>query len=300
MSLSSYFTKKHVQRRTQTINQSAVSLETGEKRPITLGSKSIATAQATSQTKSSRIKKGTPDLGDVGFENQVSPPVENNKFTFGFNLDKDDNQTSRKAKKRRNRGKKKKKGKDPLLKDSDTCSKGETEDEIVKTKNKVVATSHVESSICEETATISSFGRSEKVNEPTPSNESLQNIIRTPPGFSRLPRHHQQQQQTLELTENNVRKGTKRTRKTPRKINMQTVGNRSLSQHENIPSQIDDQYIVKERKLRFNPAEKRHAMVNHHSLAVRNERMEEKVEKGGDNNAFSFGFTFDSLLKDYL
>jgi hypothetical protein len=42
-------------------------------------------------------------------------------------------------------------------------------------------------------------------------------------------------------------------------------------------------------------------MVNHFSLAVRHERNEDRGEENPeDHNAFSFGFTFDSLLKDYL
>jgi hypothetical protein len=321
MSLSSYFTKKSSQRKTRSINLSFVSPETGEKHPISLRPKksSIGTAKATSEeTKSSSTStKDRPgSSGPVGSESQI-PPIEKNTFTFGFILDEDDIPKSSKAKKRRNRGKKKNKNeKGPLLNaqnDSDLantniqqqtgllshetgtdhCTKEDTKESTAESHNLEVVPPSISSSICDENIPMmSSHQPSEKVSESFNLNQNNnRNVIRTPPGFRKLPLKQRPQQTSQLLPKSHTQSGTAIT--TPKAIIHPSL-------HETIPSKIHDRSKSKERKLRFNPSEKGHAMVNHYSLAIRNERIEEKVGTTGDSNAFSFGFTFDSLLKDYL
>ena len=52
--------------------------------------------------------------------------------------------------------------------------------------------------------------------------------------------------------------------------------------------------------IKFNTSDSGRAMVNHTSLAVHKEKSKEKSIDVDEHNAFSFGFSFDSLLKDYL
>mmetsp|Transcript_13392 Transcript_13392/g.25139 ORF Transcript_13392/g.25139 Transcript_13392/m.25139 type:complete len:306 (+) Transcript_13392:168-1085(+) len=305
MSLSSYFAKKSVPRKTQTINLSVVSPETGEKRPISLRSKSTGIAKSKSQVAKPSNTEDTCNGGDIGSESLKSPS-ENHKFTFGFVLDEQDTQTPSKAKKRRNRGKKKKKRKQSLIEQNDSChdnipqqvgipyynnrSDGdgsfqmENSDPTLESQDTAIAPPRITSLTQEGNVPVSSY-------EPC----GKRDFVRTPPGFSKPV-----QQQTLLVREDYTQNGLSLMRKTPRKINKQKVSIAGQSLQDIIPSRLHEKTVAKERKLKFNPSEKGHAMVNHSSLAVRNERIEDKVGKAADYNAFSFGFTFDSLLKDYL
>lgn len=300
MSLSSYFAKKSVPRKTQTINLSVVSPETGEKRPISLRSMSTGIEKAKSQVaKPSSTETG----GGIGAES-LKCPSENHKFTFGFVLDEQGTQKSSKAKKRRNRGKKKKRRKQSLIKQNDSChdnisqqgailyNNSDGDDSFQMENSEPTLESH-DTAVAPPRIT----SLTQESNVPIPSYEPCEKVdfVRTPPGFSKPV-----QRQTLPVREDYTQNGIPPMRNTPRKINKQKISLAGQSLQDIMPSRLHDKTVAKERKLKFNPSEKGHAMVNHSSLAVRNERIEDKVGKSVDYNAFSFGFTFDSLLKDYL
>ena len=109
--------------------------------------------------------------------------------------------------------------------------------------------------------------------------------IRTPPGFSRNTLKQNQISSKLSKNVSKLIAGEESFRKTPGK---------KIQDDKSSATQ-------QERKLQFRTSDKGRAMVNRDSLAVHQERSKGKnKEQAEDHNAFSFGFSFDSLLKDYL
>lgn len=201
---------------------------------------------------------------------------QSSPFLFEFDLKEDNSQRKKKNKKRRN---KKKQSKDNSRKEMDhgleTNATGTTSSSRVMhdSKSSTSGINHTETDSKKTPQKVENG-----MKEASKTSEFVQ-AIRTPPGFSsRIMRKKPNTEISLSQQIDNLRQN-------------------GLDQEQ---SPIDQS----ERILQFRSSDKGRAMVNRGSLAVRKEisrdRMKEPNDLEEDNNAFSFGFTFDSLLKDYL
>lgn len=327
MSLASHFTKKRSVQRKARINLSLVREEKGEKHQLSIKTKPSVQASISNRQDMSQVSCAVEEERCKSIDTELgshTPPVRKDPFAFGFVIEQD-TIVSRKSKKRRNRGKKKKR-----IQESN-AQNNSSEVDVKESVSNQIHGQHAEQDILLQCGNADRVGShleskglrtSEDNRVVTPDiddrfsipnvgavhnlgrsrlNQRQQNLIRTPPGFSRSSERFASPVPKSNKTSLKISQRVIQSK--PKKMNKAAI----ITEAELKPrSQRDDmnssrrheRRVEKDRSLRFNPADKGRAMVNHGSLAVRNERIEEKGDKTAD--AFSFGFTFDSLLKDYL
>lgn len=330
MSLASHFKKKSLQRKATLTNLLCINEESGEKSQVSFRAatskieKPEAPVVETSTT--SNEKNGEETLSfqcplesseKSKHQSNSCTEEEQSPFAFDFFDLKDDANGNHKTSKKKKKRKKKKRngnlsddfdkvGRQPMLPVEDAESKisrtGQSEHSKKSSRFNVNDSS---------TPQKNQFGPGElqgieESNIQTPNLKSeFAKTIRTPPGFS---------SNTMKIKQGaSCIVGNRGGSTLSRQIDKlrETSGERMLeeaplsAQHQS-QSQLETSAIPsqQERKLQFRASDKGRAMVNHGSLAVRKEihreRTKDSSETSEDNNAFSFGFTFDSLLKDYL
>lgn len=293
MSLASHFKKRNArinvsivnQRSTETSSQlSNISVKSGAK---------TKTADGGSRKEIESISPFTFDFpanaaDEKGQEHGVSQKSTSSPFSFNFDA-KGTTNISTKTLKRRKRSKKKKQYEKTMLEfDPPIFTKL---DNLKKTSEIPGVCSMLKKDEKIKRLDQLRFAQSDIYKEIEPFENMLNTPksefaihIRTPPGFSR----NTLKQNQISSKLSNVSKliaGEESFRKTPGK---------KIQDDKSSATQ-------QERKLQFRTSDKGRAMVNRDSLAVHQERSKGKnKEQAEDHNAFSFGFSFDSLLKDYL
>eukprot|EP00979_Chaetoceros_neogracilis_P008296 scaffold1851_cov252-Chaetoceros_neogracile.AAC.4 len=302
MSLASHFKRKSLNR-TPHLNLAIAETDTGEREQVSIGGSDLNNQNVERSKEASKLAnpvlestKGcfTIDLKQPGGGKDDDTSRENTQFTFGFDLQEGNitSNNSSKARKRRNRNKKKKK---THLEDS------KEEPDARSLYDDAVGKESLSQTFINETGKdVTSI-----LSTPKSKNDALfRTAVRTPPGFC----SYDNKNSYADALGGANYSSSKPIRKTPGKLDKK---NASSSQHLTQLQSFEQNAallqtttlgmgMAEERKLKFNTADKGRAMVNHSSLAVRKERTEARGEDPDDHNAFSFGFSFDSLLKDYL
>ena len=286
------------------MNLSIIKPDTGEKEQVSIGGKKLENhpvETATNPTKPvlDNSKGFTFDVKNPSGENDKSKLEAAAEFTFGFDLGDDvtKNQNAN-SKSRKRRTRRKTKQKIETADTKETPNMKFTTDGVTD-GNQSYSPSKGETN---EDATLIIDASSYQPDKVTPTPKKAAQVIsslRTPPGFS---------------SRDNIRSNvgaiasadslaSRPLRKTPGKMGNklhQSQQTQFRSFQQNSTLQNEPKPIPDERKLQFNTADKGRAMVNHSSLAVRREKTDATIDDPDDHNAFSFGFSFESLLKDYL
>ena len=294
MSLASHFKKRNARINVSIVNQRTTETSSQlSNRSVKSGAKT-KTADGGSRKEIESISPFTFDFpanaaDEKGQEHGVSQKSTSSPFSFNFDA-KGTTNISTKTLKRRKRSKKKKQYEKTMLEFDPPI--------FTKLDNFIKKTSEIPGvcSMLKKDEKIKRldqlrFAQSDIYKEIEPFENMLNTPksefaihIRTPPGFSR----NTLKQNQISSKLSNVSKliaGEESFRKTPGK---------KIQDDKSSATQ-------QERKLQFRTSDKGRAMVNRDSLAVHQERSKGKnKEQAEDHNAFSFGFSFDSLLKDYL
>lgn len=293
MSLASHFKKRNARINVSIVNQRTTETSSQlSNRSVKSGAKT-KTADGGSRKEIESISPFTFDFpanaaDEKGQEHGVSQKSTSSPFSFNFDA-KGTTNISTKTLKRRKRSKKKKQYEKTMLEfDPPIFTKL---DNLKKTSEIPGVCSMLKKDEKIKRLDQLRFAQSDIYKEIEPFENMLNTPksefaihIRTPPGFSR----NTLKQNQISSKLSNVSKliaGEESFRKTPGK---------KIQDDKSSATQ-------QERKLQFRTSDKGRAMVNRDSLAVHQERSKGKnKEQAEDHNAFSFGFSFDSLLKDYL
>ena len=310
MSLASHFKKRNSRINVSIVNQRTTTTETSSQLSNTCRSvKSGAKKKTADGGSIKEIESISPftfdfpanaaDADEKGQEEHgVSQKSTSSPFSFNFDAKGETTNISTKALKRRKRSKKKKQYEKSMLEADPPI--------FTKLDSFIKKTSEVSGGVCsmlkkdEKIKNLDQlrFSQSGDIYEEIETFENMLNTpksefaihIRTPPGFSRntLKQNRISSKLSNNAMSSKLMAGEESFRKTPGK-KIQAIDNDKSSAAQ------------QERKLQFRTSDKGRAMVNRDSLAVHQERSKGKnKEQAEDHNAFSFGFSFDSLLKDYL
>ena len=294
MSLASHFKKRNARINVSIVNQRTTETSSQlSNRSVKSGAKT-KTADGGSRKEIESISPFTFDFpansaDEKGQEHGVSQKSTSSPFSFNFDA-KGTTNISTKTLKRRKRSKKKKQYEKTMLEfDPPIFTKL---DNLKKTSEIPGVCSMLKKDEKIKRLDQLRFAQSDIYKEIEPFENMLNTPksefaihIRTPPGFSRNTLKQNQISSKLSKNVSKLIAGEESFRKTPGK---------KIQDDKSSATQ-------QERKLQFRTSDKGRAMVNRDSLAVHQERSKGKnKEQAEDHNAFSFGFSFDSLLKDYL
>lgn len=296
MSLASHFKKKSVQRKSRANLSISIKPDTGEMEQVSIECKKklknhpVETANNPTKPVLENSKGFTFDAKNPSGENDKSNLEVAAEFTFGFDLGDDITNAKSKSRKRRTRRKTKKK-----IETADTNEEPNmnltSDDDINGNRSYSLSTGDNATLRIDEC----SYQPDKVTQTPTKAAHAISSL-RTPPGFC----SHDNIRSNLGAIASVDSLPSRPLRKTPGKMGNKLHHTQFQSFEQNSTLLKEPEPIPEERTMQFNTADKGHAMVNHSSLAVRRERTEERIDDPDDHNAFSFGFSFESLLKDYL
>ena len=296
-------------------------------------------AKSTDKKGEDRDRGGIKFDFKIDSSDQKKSEQKSSPFTFGFELD-DTNAKTKTRRKRNRRKMKKQNESTTKTDDSDSDGDDEVSltamhaflesAEALALDNSNRPQKCIWSATKLETSTTPQQVRLQETkesNDKTPQTKSKAKAhsIRTPPGFTSntnktkgdtdtaigtLSQHTIKESTTpkksastsgMEVSSESKAPGKKKKKKKKPVSSQRQAQLEALEEKRTVQSSTSKKVIKQERTLQFNTSDKGRAMVNHGSLAVHKERSKEKNDDHEDaSNAFSFGFTFDSLLKDYL